>query len=227
MSFSNVGKTWPAYIALARKPAWVRGVTLHHTGAPSLTQRPNGLTAQHIENISNYYKDKGWRSGPHFFVDDFNVWGMTPPSVKGTHARSFNGTHIGIEVLGDYDSEPYKSGRGLTAWKNCKRLVDAILLEWGLGWDNVNCHRDDPLTTKTCPGKPTVAWLRGLKLGAEPTTPPLPDFGESFVRISSAFPALKLERKGKDLYANGVRLGKWHYDGEHSYGLSTELSRIV
>ena len=75
---------------------------MHHTAAPSLAQRPRGLTIQHIRNIQNYYQSQlGWSSGPHLFIDDDQIFGMSSLERRGIHAVSFNRTHIGIEVLGN------------------------------------------------------------------------------------------------------------------------------
>lgn len=162
MSFANVGKTWrveefPKYLRGIESPAWARAVCLHHCGAPSLSQRPLGfIVPKHIENIRDYYRDKlGWSAGPHLFVDEHLLHGMTPLSFKGIHAKSFNGSAIGIEVLGDYDREDPFMGRGLACWINAARATKA-LLEWlGLGANNhtILFHRDDPKTSKSCPGK--------------------------------------------------------------------------
>lgn len=167
MGFENVGTVWtPAelrtHLGKLQKPAWCKSITFHHTGAPSLEQRPKGFTAQHIKNIQSYYQTpnkkakKGvWKSGPHLFIDDDQCWGMCDFRQFGTHARSFNSNSIGIEVLGNYDVEAPNVGRGLACWQTAA-AAGQILLEW-LGLEasqlTVKFHRDDPKTTKTCPGK--------------------------------------------------------------------------
>ena len=104
MSFANVGKVWSSssfneYLKTVKKPSWARAVTLHHTAAPSLAQRPTGFTIQHIENIKSYYSQKlGWKKGPHLFTDEDEIFGMTPLTLTGIHAVSFNSYSIGIEV---------------------------------------------------------------------------------------------------------------------------------
>ena len=159
MSFSNVGKTWnktsfKEYLKTIRKPDWVKGICLHHTGIPSLSMRPNGLTSQHIVNIMDFYKSKKWKSGPHLFISESTIHGMTPLEIKGVHAVSFNSSYIGIEVLGNYDFEKPNSGRGELCWDTTAEVVH-LLLEW-LGLEanetTIKFHRDDPKTNKTCPG---------------------------------------------------------------------------
>ena len=119
MGYENVGKVWTPqslkdYLATITKPSWCKAVTLHHTAAPSLAQRPNGLLAQHLNNLMHFYKiQKGWSAGPHLFADEDQLWGMSDLRKPGVHAVSFNSMSIGIEVLGDYDTEYPKSGSGL------------------------------------------------------------------------------------------------------------------
>lgn len=170
MSYANVGKVWSAesfdeYLASVEKPSWCKGVCLHHTAAPSLVMRPQGLLSQHIRNMESFYKSKEWRAGPHFFIDENEIFGMTPPNLKGIHAVSFNSSTIGIEVLGDYDSEFPDKGRGLECWKTTAEATAKILhwLNLEPNYNTVLFHRDDPKTTKTCPGnKVQKQWVLDL-----------------------------------------------------------------
>jgi hypothetical protein len=160
MSYANVGKVWTVesfkeYLDSLKKPSYVKSITIHHTGAPSLAQRKSGLLAQHILNIKSYYQSLGWNRGPHLFVDEDQIFGMTPLNVPGIHAVSFNRTSIGIEVLGDYDSEDPLTGRGLECMKNAAAAT-RVLLQWldmPANEKTILFHRDDPKTTKTCPGR--------------------------------------------------------------------------
>jgi hypothetical protein len=139
-------------------------VVVHHCAAPSLAQRPDGFTGVHMRNLRDYYNDEmGWSAGPHFFVDEDQVWGFSPVTHRGVHAKSFNGAGIGLEMLGNYDSEDPRSGRGrevvdLTAW-----AVACLLRRFNLDLSAVRFHRDDPKTTKTCPGrKIDKAWFLSI-----------------------------------------------------------------
>lgn len=171
MGFENTGRVWTVeslreYLGEISKPSWCDSVTLHHTAAPSLAQRPNGFTAQHIKNIEHFYRvTKGWSSGPHLFVDEDQLWGMCDFRRKGVHAESFNGRSIGIEVLGDYDVEAPGSGRGLACWRMAAAATQVILAWLGKkpGDKTVFFHRDDPLTSKSCPGtKVKKDWVMSL-----------------------------------------------------------------
>jgi hypothetical protein len=160
MSYKNVGRVWDIlsyeeYLKTVKAPPWATKVTIHHCSSPSLKQRPKGLLAEHLNNLKSYYQNtKGWSSGPHYFIDEDQIWGMTPPTEKGVHAVAYNSNSIGAEILGDYDSEDPFNGRGQECWK--------LAADWAwvtLKWLNLKpstktivFHREDPNTTKTCPG---------------------------------------------------------------------------
>lgn len=174
--FANVGKVWTivefaSYLRGLQRPRFAKAIVLHHTAAPSLAQRPASLSRQHLINLHDFYQNKmGWRTGPHLFVDDQQetdgcIKGLTPLDVPGSHAVSFNHRSIGIEVLGNYDVEDPFSGRGLECWRNAASATK-LLLQW-LGLETnattVLFHRDDPKTSKTCPGsRIQKGWVLGL-----------------------------------------------------------------
>lgn len=130
-----------------------RHVVIHHCAAPSLAQRPHGFLDQNMRNLQDFYEGKGWSAGPHLFTDDDQIWTFSPMTARGVHAVSFNATGIGIEMLGDYDTEDPWSGRGLAVLTTTCRSVKALLVRLGLTQAAIRFHRDDPKTTKTCPGK--------------------------------------------------------------------------
>lgn len=229
MSYSLLNKRWsPAefaeYLAMLQRPKWAKGVTLHHTASPSLAQRPSGLSYQHMENIADFYRNKlGWSAGPHLFIDDNRVIGMSPLDEKGTHARSFNSTHIGIEVLGDYDSEDPKSGRGLKCWTNAA-IVTSSLLKWlGLPDSAFNFHRDDPKTNKTCPGgKVTREWVLGLM--QDRVGPAHVDI----VKVTDVATSAKIAKIPNGFLVNGVRVETAFYDAGEKATMASrqELVRL-
>lgn len=160
MSFSAVGEVYDIdsfrqSLSVTKPPAWAKSVTVHHTAAPSLAQRPRGWKIQHMRNLAHFYgKEKRWSAGPHLFTDEDQVFGLTPLHEKGVHARSFNDSSIGIEMLGNFDVEDPTEDRGAAVLTMTAKVVDA-LLEW-LGLpvtdESILFHRDDPRTSKTCPG---------------------------------------------------------------------------
>jgi len=167
MGYENVGRVWtPAelktHLANVEKPVWATSITFHNTGAPSLEQRPRGFLPEHLTNLKSYYQGLGWSSGPHLFIDEDQCWGMCDFQQHGVHAKSFNSSSIGIEVLGNYDVEAPNTGRGAQCWTTAT-AAGKVLLDW-LGLQpselTVKFHRDDPKTTKTCPGtKVEKAWV--------------------------------------------------------------------
>ena len=69
--------TWTAW-----RPSFI---VVHNTAIPNLSQRPQGFTRQHMQNLVAYYRDqKGWSAGPHR--------GRRSPRAarptRGRHARS-------------------------------------------------------------------------------------------------------------------------------------------
>jgi len=179
MAYENVGLVWTPdslveYLATLAPPAWCRAITLHHTGAPSLAQRPRGFLLQHIRNLRDFYQnEKHWSAGPHLFIDDDEIFGMCDLQKKGVHAVSFNSSALGIEVLGDYDREDPLSGRGLACWRTAAASTAALLAWLGrpASTDNVLFHRDDPTTRKSCPGsKVRKDWFL-QQVAAAPGTP--------------------------------------------------------
>lgn len=172
MSYSNVGKVWTPelfgqYLKTIKPPAWAEAVCLHHTASPSLAQRPKGWTIQHIVNMRDFYKGMGWKSGPHLYTDEDQVFGMTPLIETGVHAISFNRSTIGIEALGYYSKggeNPF-SGRGLEVWQTTAEITRQLLQWLGLEANEktVLFHRDDPKTSKDCPGAQiTKQWVLSL-----------------------------------------------------------------
>ncbi|HYC59680.1 MAG TPA: peptidoglycan recognition family protein [Thermoanaerobaculia bacterium] len=129
-------------------------VVVHNTASPSLAQRPKGFTKQHILNLETFYRDQQkWKAGPHLFIDDVKIWAFTPLTVSGTHSPSWNKTALGIEMLGDYEKEPFDSGRGLKVRKNTTAALATICGILGFDPQTIRIHREDPLTTHACPGK--------------------------------------------------------------------------
>jgi hypothetical protein len=143
----------------AQTAPWATGVTLHHSVSP-LASTWRGVAS--VLSMAKFYRDDpehGWDRGPHLFAvsgapnpDHSGIWQMCPLSEPGIHAAAFNATHWGIEVIGSYDSQRWDAGTAALALGALAALHD-----WA-GWRGVttatlNGHRDDPKTTKTCPGK--------------------------------------------------------------------------
>lgn len=172
MAIPNVGKCFPtaagflAYLEGIQFGAWrPRFVTMHHTGAPDLatwrgwqTRAKPVSDEQWLKNLAVYYGNPplGWSAGPHFFFTPNNFCVLSPPTARGVHAVSFNATSWGVECVGDFDREKFdgavrdKYVEGLA----CLHIATGLqLAPFSKGVRGLHFHRDDPKTTKTCPGK--------------------------------------------------------------------------
>lgn len=133
-----------------------QGMVLHNTGSPTLAQRPEGFLPIHLENLENYFRfQNGWSAGPHLFIDDNepSVSLFSPMNHPGVHTPSWNGTHLGVELLGDYSTEDDETGRGARVVKNAVAVFGILHARLGLDPDKIKFHKDDPRTTHDCPGK--------------------------------------------------------------------------
>jgi len=156
-------------------PGWrPSGLVLHNTGAPTLKQwlnsptpRAGALTPwamqldrekQRIANLEYFFRvTRGWSSGPHAFVGPDRVWFFTPFNKPGTHSPSWNGTKLGIELVGDYDHEDKDAGDGAKAYRNAVILFACLHAKLGLDPETIKFHKEDPATThRDCPGKDIV-----------------------------------------------------------------------
>lgn len=135
------------------KPWRPSGIMIHNTGAPNLAQWMSYPVDKRIQNLKRYYEGLGWRSGPHFFVDPAHIIPFTPMHQKGTHSPSFNGTHLGIECVGDYDRDDDDKGPGQDMKRNLVALLAMLHERLGIDPGKLAMHKDDPRTTHDCPGR--------------------------------------------------------------------------
>jgi hypothetical protein len=131
------------------KPSFM---VLHNTAAPTLKQWNSYPEAQRILNLQSYYKDLGWSSGPHAFIDNNTIWLFTPLTTPGTHTPSWNGTALGIELVGDYAREDADRGDGYDAKMLCVAFFGELHKKLGLNPETIRLHKEDPRTTHDCPG---------------------------------------------------------------------------
>lgn len=166
-----VGKCFPTaaafldYLEGLKFGVWrPRYVTMHHTGAPDLktwrgwqTRAKPVSDEQWLKNLAQYYGETmRWSSGPQFFFTPNNFCVLSPPTARGVHAVSFNSNSWGVECVGDFDREPFEGAvkakyvEGLA----CLHLATGLpLAPFERGARGLHFHRDDPKTSKTCPGR--------------------------------------------------------------------------
>ena len=129
-------------------------IVLHNTQIPSLAQRPNGFNEKSMKALEAYYRDdRKWSAGPHLFVDDRKIWVFTPLTVSGVHSPSWNKVALGVEMLGDYASESFETGRGRQVRTNTVAALATISAILGLEPQTMRLHREDAGTTHVCPGR--------------------------------------------------------------------------
>lgn len=137
------------------------GMTLHNTAEPNLEQWWHSGTppAQRMENLQSYYEnDMGWSAGPHAFVDGESIWVMTDFNVQGVHSPSWNGTRLGIEMVGDYDVESDETGMGAKVMQLTVALFGEChaFYGWEPSNNSIKLHKEDPATDHDCPGANVV-----------------------------------------------------------------------
>jgi len=178
---SFTSEEFDAYCHTLQWNAWRPSfIVLHNTATPSLAQRPAGLTQQHILGLEAFYRDtQKWSAGPHLFIDDRQIWVFTPLTVSGVHSPSWNKVALGVEMLGDYETEAFDDGRGLAVRRNAVAALATLSAILGLASDTMRIHREDPLTTHACPGKnvrklEVIQAVQDLLLTRHPGEHPLP-----------------------------------------------------
>jgi len=152
MSISELKKYLEALTFSSFQPKFV---VVHHTAAPNLKQRPNGFTDQHLINLKHYYENvMNWNGAPHFFVDDKGIIVFQALNKAGVHAKSYNSSSWGIEMLGNYDTvSDFNNPRAKEIFDTTQELVGFLCDFLKVQPNTLKFHRDDPLTNKTCPGK--------------------------------------------------------------------------
>ena len=137
------------------------GMVVHNTASPTLHQWWHGGTTpeQRMVNLRNYYEnDMGWSSGPHAFVDGVTWWIFVDFNVKGVHSPSWNGTRLGIELVGDYASESDETGMGAKVMEMAVALFGECheFFGWEPSNEKIKLHKEDPATDHDCPGRNIV-----------------------------------------------------------------------
>ncbi len=158
LSASGKGRTvaeMQSFIDKLPRATWASGMVLHNTAAPSLFQWTRENRAQRILNLERYFRDdRGWNSAPHAFVDYDYIWNFTPYTEKGTHSPSWNGTKLGIEMVGNFalGADDDDVGAGLQVKRNTAALFAMFHTHYGWDPESIKLHKEDPRTTHDCPG---------------------------------------------------------------------------
>jgi hypothetical protein len=137
---------------------WKPGfVVLHNTSEPRLADWHKVAPEQRMLNLQEYYRNPdpsvnkpAWSAGPHLFVADDLIWVFTPLTTSGVHSPSWNAISWGVEMVGEYDEEPF----GDRVRDNAIAALASLHSKLGLDPRSLRFHKEDPRTThKDCPGK--------------------------------------------------------------------------
>lgn len=140
-----------AYVGSLMFSAWrPQFVVLHNTAAPTLAQWHSISGEQRMRNLSDFYQNvQKWSAGPHLFVADDLIWAFTPLIVPGVHSPSWNSIAWGVEMVGDYNAEPFSDA----VRDNVVSALTTLHAALGLDPASLKLHKEDPKTTHDCPGR--------------------------------------------------------------------------
>lgn len=134
-------------------------VTLHNTSEPTISQWLSWSPEKrqgYIRNVRDFYENKGWRAGPHFFVPpttDPCAFGFSDPGTAGTHCSCFNSDSFGVEMVGEFNVEPFDSGPGMIVRDNAIYLLALLHIKAKLDPDTIRFHIECKADNHDCPGK--------------------------------------------------------------------------
>lgn len=151
-----------AFIATMKWRGWrPKFIVLHNTAEPNLRQWENGPNEhQRIVNLNHYYKTLGWHSGPHLFISPTLIWNACDLEQDGVSVSCWNHLALGIEMVGDYETESFISGNG--AKVRDLTVVALAILHKALGIDpghyvqgvsGLHFHKECVRDHHDCPGK--------------------------------------------------------------------------
>lgn len=135
------------------------GITLHNTAAPNLAQWAESGSAHdaRIRNLENYYESElGWHAGPHLFISRNWINGFSNILKTGVHSRCWNATRFGVEMVGDYNVEPFNSGDGAKVRDNAVFAVAVLNNKFGFDPAAITFHKECLRDNHDCPGRLVV-----------------------------------------------------------------------
>lgn len=144
------------------------GIVVHNTANPTIKSFVSSKVRvpQRLINWKSYYEnEKKWSGGPHLFITPRHL--LTPPSIcvfnplteSGIHSPSYNDTHFGVEIVGNFTSEDFQSlNPRITEVREMSiKAIAALAFHFKIDTSKIVLHKEDPETThKDCPGKTLV-----------------------------------------------------------------------
>lgn len=162
-SIPIVGKSFTveafaAYVGGLQLDSWKPSfVVLHNTAEPTLADWHHVSGARRMAGLADFYGSvQKWHAGPHLFIADDLVWAFSDLRHPGVHSPSWNKVSWGVEMVGDFATEPFNSGAGANVRDNAVAALAILHIKAGLDSATMKIHKEDPLTTHDCPGKHVV-----------------------------------------------------------------------
>ena len=178
------------FVGMLKFSAWKpKFITLHNTAEPSLAQWHNGFTSYiksgklqragidpaktspaamqyyyeewRCSNLNDYYQHQlRWHAGPHLFISPSYIWNTCDLTRSGVHCSCFNSLSIGIEMVGDYGTEPFTTGDGvqvraltIEALAILHNRLQISPLPYKVGALGLHAHKACVRDHHDCPGK--------------------------------------------------------------------------
>lgn len=146
-----------AHVGGLRWRAWrPSGITLHNTAAPTLAQWAESGPRHdaRIRNLQSYYENElGWHAGPHLFISRHFINGFSNMRDPGVHSRCYNPTHLGIEMVGDYNVEEFDSGDGALVRDNAVFALAHLYRAINVSPSGLVFHKECRRDNHDCPGR--------------------------------------------------------------------------
>jgi len=99
-----------------------------------------------IQEMTSAWQTLALRTGSH--SDDL-IWAFTPLTTSGRHSPSWNAVSWGVEMVGEYQTEPF----GNAVRDNTVAALTTLHAVLGRDPKTLRFHKEDPLTShKTYPG---------------------------------------------------------------------------
>lgn len=149
----------------------------------------------------------GWHAGPAAFISRTRITVFSGFTAPGVHSRCFNSTHIGIEMVGDYNAEPFDTGDGALVRDNAVFAMATLYRALGLSPADLKFHVDCKLDNHDCPGRNVVKGdmigrvamlLSGWHLPAQPAPPTPVASGVDVLALQTKLAALGFYKGGLD-----------------------------
>jgi hypothetical protein len=158
-----------AYLRTLKFTAWRPAfVTVHNTSSPTRAlyaqwqkRTPPVTMERWLQNLVGYYRDQQhWSAGPHWFVADDGIGVFTPPTHPGVHTPSWNAISLGVETVGEFETEPFDGAvrdNLIASLASIHSVLGLNPADYALGRHGLHFHKEDRRTThRTCPGRHMV-----------------------------------------------------------------------